>query len=141
MKLNSSWKSLLSLFIILAMGSAGCAALKKTSPEQSLGERVEAMMQAKMNNDWGTVYTFFDETFQKQESKEVFANKPREMVLKSYTIESMEINSAGNEATVKIKSDIQARGFDFKGTPETQQWIMETGVWRLQVPIREESKE
>ena len=141
MKKNSNRKILFVLFIvIISLASTACAALKSKPPEEALKERVQGMMQAKINKDWGSVYTYFDESFQKRESKEVFSNKIGGIIFKAYTIESIEILPTGKDATVKIKSDIQTNGFDFKGTPETQHWIMEEGEWHLQVPIREDVK-
>ncbi|MDA8405180.1 MAG: hypothetical protein M0Z56_13440 [Desulfobacteraceae bacterium] len=141
MKINSSRKILFFLFIvIISVASAACAVLQSKAPEEALRERVQGMMQAKINKDWGAVYTYFDESFQKRESKEVFSKKIGEIIFKTYTIESIEILPTGKDATVKIKSDIQAKGFDFKGTPETQHWIMEGGEWRLQVPVHKDVK-
>ena len=137
MKINSNQKILFVLFIvIISLASTACAALKSKAPDEALRERVQGMMQAKINKDWGAVYTYFDESFQKRESKEVFSNKIGGMVFKAYSIEKIEILPSGKEASVKIKSDIQAKGFNFKGTPETQHWIMEEREWRLQVPVR-----
>ena len=141
MKINSNQKILFVLFIvIISLASTACAALKSKAPDEALRERVQGMMQAKINKDWGAVYTYFDESFQKRESKEVFSKKIGEIIFKTYTIESIEILPTGKDATVKIKSDIQAKGFDFKGTPETQHWIMEGGEWRLQVPVHKDVK-
>jgi len=141
MKTNSSRKIFFVLFIaIISLASTACASLKNKAPEEALKERVQGMMQAKINKDWATVYTYFDESFQKRESKEVFSKKIESILFKTYTIEKIEISPSGKEATVKIKNDIQTKGFDFKGTPETQHWIMEGGEWRLQVPLRTEVK-
>jgi len=141
MKIHSSQKIFCVLFIVMiALASTACAALRSKAPDEALRERVQGMMQAKINKDWGTVYTYFDESFQKRESKEAFSNKIGSMIFKAYTIEKIEILPSGKEATVKIKGDIQAKGFDFKGTPSTQHWIMEGGEWRLQVPLRTEAK-
>jgi len=141
MKRNSNRKILFVLFIvIISLASTACAALKSKPPEEALRERVQGMMQAKNNKDWGTVYTYLDESFQKRESKEVFSKKIESMIFKAYTIEKIEILPSGKEATVKIKSDIQTKGFDFKGTPSTQHWIMEGREWRLQVPVHKDVK-
>ena len=62
-------------------------------------------------------------------------NYPKTVYFTAYTIDAIDIQPSGKDALVKLKYDINMKGFDFKNNPETQKWIQENGNWYLQVPI------
>jgi hypothetical protein len=50
--------------------------------------------------------------------------------LKNY---SEDVQPSGNEALVKMKCDLNMKGFDLKDNSETQNWINEDGQWYLKM--------
>ena len=68
-----------------------------------------------------------------------FLSINRKSDLLKYEIESIEISPSGDEATVKIKTDMAAMSFEFPGVVLTQKWVKVGWTWYLQV--NKESKE
>jgi hypothetical protein len=110
-----------------------CSTLPFRSPEENLRIRVEDMMNARVNDDWGKVYGYLDSGYRNRVSKTNFLNIRREMDITSYKIESIEILPSGKEATVQVKQNISIKVFDFKDQAEKQQWVKEGFSWNLKV--------
>lgn len=96
--------------------------------------RVEGMMEAKINNDWGGVYDYLEPAYRNIQAKDAFVNKTRDILFTRYAIEAQEVDQNGMKAAVKINFDVSTKGFDFKNNIETQNWVKEEGDWYLQVP-------
>lgn len=111
-----------------------CAIFQQKAPDEDLKVRVEGMMTAKINNDWGKIYTYFESSFRKKETKDDFTNKKRGIKFTKYMIDSIKIAQTGKEATVKVEYDFNMRGFDFKNNLEVQNWAQEEGRWYLRIP-------
>ena len=130
----SAW--LLS-FLVAVILTTGCASFPQQRPEESLRKRVDALMQAKIEERWDAVYNLYDSSFRKTTPKEKFVYSTRNMRFKNFSIEEIEILPSGQEAKVKVRSDISVQGFDFKGVPEAQHWIREKGKWLLKVKTQQ----
>jgi len=131
MKKQHIFLTLLPFLIFTIMGASPV----QKKAEESLRKRVEGLMQAKVDGKWDVVYTYYDTGFRKAASQENFTKRSGRMDFKSFTIESLEILPSGNEATVKLKTDISMQGFDFKGKQEKQHWIKQDGEWFQKVNI------
>jgi hypothetical protein len=123
-------------FALLVSVSTGYTASPPQGPEETLKKRVEGLMGARIQGNWAEVYDFYDSAFRETISREDFDNHPRNMLFKSFRIEEIEILPSGEEATVKVRMDFSARGYDFKDAPENQQWIKQEGQWFLKVRPR-----
>jgi hypothetical protein len=110
-----------------------CASMSFKPPEEALRERVDLMMNAKVADDWDVVYDLMDASYRKRVTKQNFLKMNREMVFSNYRFESLDIDSSGEKAAVKVKYDINVKVFDFKDQEEIQQWVREKGKWYLKV--------
>jgi hypothetical protein len=108
-----------------------CAALPLKSPEEALRQRVDQMMNAKVDNDWGTVYDLMDSTYKKRMTRQNFLNLNREIQFSNYRFESLVIDPSGDTAAVRVKYDMSVKVFDFEDQVEEQQWIREKGKWYM----------
>ena len=139
---KSSYRTV-KVLLVLIMAAAimnACSLMHREPPEEALRERVDAMMNARINNDWEKVYTYLDSSYRKNESKDSFLNKKRDANTTTFTIDQIDIQPSGAEATVKLKNDLNMKGFDLKNNLETQNWIKEDGQWYLQVKTDEAEK-
>lgn len=116
------------LFLIQA-----CAGMPFKSSEEALRQRVDLMMNAKVNDDWDVVYDLMDSSYRKRMTKQNFLNMNREIQFSNYRFESFEIDPTGDTAIVKVKYDMSVKVFDFEDQLETQQWMREKGKWYLKV--------
>lgn len=108
-----------------------CAGLPFKSPEEALRQRVDLMMNAKVNDDWDMVYDLMDSSYRKRMTKKNFLKMNREILFSNYRFESLAIDPSGDTAAVKVKYDMSVKVFDFEDQVETQQWVRESGKWYL----------
>ena len=112
--------------------SAGCAGLSPiTGKQESLEERVKNYIQAQIDQKWDRAYEFFDSSTREKIARESYVNRTRNLPYKGFTIEEIKMLPSGDQATVKVKIDISYMAYDFKGAPQTQNWIKERGEWFL----------
>jgi hypothetical protein len=134
MSIHRAYSTFLSPLVLIFILAIGCASLpQKISKEEALRNRVNALMQAKIDGKWDIVYDLYDSSYRKTLSREQFASRSRAMLFKNFSIETIEILPSGTEAKVKVRTDISMKGFDFKGAPENQNWIEENGKWFMKV--------
>jgi len=107
---------------------AGCAALS-TAKQETLEERVQKFMQAQVDKKWDSAYSFFDSSYRGKVARESYVHKTRKTFYKGFRIESITMLPSGEQATAKVRIDISFRGYDFKGAPQTQNWVKEKGEW------------
>jgi hypothetical protein len=125
-----------SVFFIMMLGMvwvSSCSTLPFRSSEDALRIRVEEMMNARIDDDWGKVYDYLDSAYRNKMSKKNFLNIKREIDYTNYKIESIEILPSGKEAMAQVKQSISIKVFDFKDQPEKQQWVKEGFSWYLKV--------
>ncbi len=108
---------------------AGCATLSFKPADQQIRQRVEGMMNAKIENDWGKVYDYYGPAYKKTMPKDTFARMARAVYFTKFTITSIEVGPSGKEAVVKLTYDVVMKGFDFKDISETQKWINDGWNW------------
>jgi hypothetical protein len=121
------------MMMLSAVWLCSCSTLPFRSPEENLRIRVDEMMNARVNDDWGKVYDYLDSGYRNRISKTNFLNIRREMDITSYKIESIEVLPSGKEATVQVKQNISIKVFDFKDQVEKQQWVKDGFSWHLKV--------
>jgi hypothetical protein len=110
-----------------------CAVLPFKSSEESLRQRVDQLMNAKVDNDWEIVYDLMDSSYKKRMTKKNFLNMNREIQFSNYRFESLAVDPSGDTAVVRVKFDMSVKVFDFENQIEDQQWIREKGNWYLKV--------
>jgi hypothetical protein len=116
-------------FLMLIL-SAGCAALSPmTEKQETLEERVKNYMQAQIDRKWDRVYSYFDSSSREKTTREGYVNRARNLSYTGFSIEEVTMLPSGDQATVKVKIDMSFMGYNFKGAPQTQNWIKETGTW------------
>jgi len=108
--------------------SAGCAALAPVK-EEPLEERVKAYMQAGIDRKWGRAYEFLDSSSREKVDRDTYLSQPRKVPYRKFTIDEITVAPSGDQATVKIKTDIAYKGYTFKGASQEQHWVKEKGAW------------
>jgi hypothetical protein len=131
--------SMILLAAVVTALIAGCASFPFKSDEAVIRERVEEMMNAKINNDWGKVYDYYSSSFKKTKDKDSFTRINRGLYFTSFTINSIEVQPSKKEATVKITYDAMMKGMDFKKNTETQTWIKEGWNWYMFIDLSEQN--
>ena len=127
---NISYPTL--VFFLIVFFVSGCATMSIKNPEEALRKSVEEYAKAKSEGKWDIVYSFFCPDYRKTISKEEFLGRKRKTKIKAYNIEKVEIQPSGNEAIAFVNYDISFMGFDFKGAPEKQTWILTKRKWYIQ---------
>lgn len=129
--------SMLSLVMVLC-SLAACRSMPAKPAGEVLRERVDGYMQAKIAKDWEKVYDFFLPADMGDLSKEAFAERKRKVEVLRYTIQSVEIDDSGTDATVRVQYAVNVRSFEFKGLVDTQHWQLQDGQWYLRVDKQDE---
>ena len=62
-------------------------------------------------------------------TRESYVNRTRKLSYKGFKIEEITVLPSGDQATVKVRIDISYMGYNFKGAPQTQNWVKEKGEW------------
>ena len=110
--------------------STGCAALSPiTAKQETIEERVNNYMQAQIDRKWDRAYSFFDSSSRETVSRESYVNRTRNFSYKGFGIEAIKMLPSGDQAKVEVRIDISFMGYDFKGAPQTQNWVKERGEW------------
>ena len=123
-------------FLMLIL-SAGCAALSPiTAKQETLEERVKNYMQAQIDGKWHRAYSFFDSSSREKVARESYVNHTRNLSYKGFATEEIKMLPSGDQATVKVRIDISFMGYDFKGAPQTQNWVKERGEWFLKSELQ-----
>ncbi|MFP4533527.1 MAG: hypothetical protein ACLFNS_12670 [Desulfobacterales bacterium] len=121
---------LIGILALLIFTLGACSLKNNRQPdEEALRQRVKNMMEAKIADDWGKVYDFQAPEYKQEVSKDQFLGINRNMSVLSYSIESIEMAPSGKEATVKVEFSASARGYEFSGMVNTQQWKKIKGTW------------
>jgi len=137
-----SYASAMSMILLTAVLTAlisGCASFPFKSDEEVIRERVEGLMNAKIENNWGKVYDYYSSSYKKTKEKNSFASMNRGLYFTKFTINSVEIQPSNKEAKVKITYDAVMKGMDFKNTVETQTWIKEGWNWYQFIDLSEQN--
>jgi hypothetical protein len=109
---------------------AGCAAVSPLSAKQeTLEERVNQYMQAQIDGKRDLAYSFFDASSRGKIPRESYVNQPRKLSYTGFSIEEITVLPSGDKAEVKVKIDLLFMGYNFKGAPQTQEWVKEKGAW------------
>jgi len=105
-----------------------------TTKQETLEERVKNYMQAQIDGKWDRAWSFYDSSSRERVSRESYLNRARKLSYKGFAIEEITMLPSGDQATVKVKIDISFMGYDFKGGPQTQNWVKESGEWFVKEP-------
>jgi hypothetical protein len=139
MTLSSKQKILMGvIFLILGAYLGACSTFSFRSAEEQLRARVDGLMTARINSEWGKVYEFYAPAYKENNSRDAFVAKSRQSNVLRYQIESIEIAPSGDEATVKVKNDMSALTFEFPGIVMTQRWVKTGWNWYLDVNSKSE---
>ena len=119
---------------LMLIFSVGCAALSSvTAKGEPLEERVKNYMQAQVERKWTRAYAFFDSSSRERVSQESYVSRSRKLSNKGFAIEEIKLLPSGDEATVKVKTDVSYMTFSFKGVSQTQHWVKERGEWFVKI--------
>ncbi len=137
-KKTSRFFRMVSLFGVLGLAwllsaCQGLPMMPSQPPEEVLEKRVAGLMDAKVNQNWGSFYTYLDPSFKEKVSRQNFINRSRDVRFTDYSIQSIEIGPSGEEATVSVLYDMMARAFHFTDQRDTQKWLKKGGKWYLEM--------
>ncbi len=128
--MKQSVRKLLAAVCCLIVILSGCAALSPAMAKQeTLEERVKNYMQAQIDGKWDRVYSFFDSSSREKISRESYVSRARNLSYRGFGIDEITMLPSGDQATVKVRIDIFFGGYNFKGAPQTQNWVKERGEW------------
>lgn len=122
----------LAACFLMATLALGCAALSPVEETQTLHQRVVQYMQAHVDGKWELAYSYLDSSSRAKVTRESYVKRPRNLPYRGFAVEEVRILPAGDRATVKVKIDVRFMGYDFKGAPQTQEWVREEGEWFVQ---------
>jgi hypothetical protein len=131
------FKSIVVPFLVVTgfMIVQSCSTFSLKPPQERLRDRVQAMMDAKIKNDWAKVYDYLSPSYQKTISKDAFSRMSRSVYFIKYAINSINIGPSGSEANVEVNYDADLKGFDMKNRIEKQTWIKVEGEWYLDIHV------
>jgi hypothetical protein len=110
--------------------SAGCAGLFSiTVPQESLEERIKNYMQAQIDQEWDHAYEFFDSSSRRKIARESYVYRTRTLGYTGFRMEEINMLPSEDQATVKVRIDVMAMSFNFRGVSQTQNWVKEKGGW------------
>ncbi len=126
-----SKSNLFALFIAVLFMTGGCQSFlfQPISAEEAIENRVVEMMSARVNGDWGRVYKYLCPEYKNAVSKESFMAKPRNMLFRNFNVESVEMDSSAEKATVIVSYDMTVMSYEVPDQRETQKWIRKGGNW------------
>ena len=99
------------------------------STEERLAARVDQLLKAQIDDEWGIVYDLLDVNYRKEVSKKQFLKQGREIEISKYRIEKIELAPDHKTATVAIRSDFSMKGYKFTDAFSRHLWIYEDGDW------------
>ena len=107
---------------------------RRCDPDTALLEqRINAVWDLKVHDNWTAVYDFTSENYRKNHKKENFATKSN-VVIQSYSIDKIQINPDDPEkADVSVKFKINQMGFNFPFV-DSSKWIFENCNWYIFLP-------
>ena len=115
---------------LILISAAGCAGLSSIAVKQeSLEERVRNYLQAQIDRKWDRAYEFLDSSSRKTTVRESYVYRTRQLSYTGFAIEEIHMLPSGDQATVKVRIDVMAMTFNFKGVSQTQNWVKESGEW------------
>lgn len=114
---------------------AGCAVLspKASDKKATLEERVQQYMQAQVDQQWNTAYSFLNASSRKQTAREEYINQTRKAAYTGFEIDEINVLPEGDTAKVKVRIDISFMGFELKRAPHNQEWVKEKGAWYINI--------
>ena len=120
--------------VILLLLFIGCwATLDNTEAADDkadiLKEQVVKLWNAKLENDWATVYDMFESSFREKVDKASFLGRQKVHVTK-YEIEDVNVTEPESSGVCKVKYQVNQMGFSFD-MEANETWIMENGAWKL----------
>jgi hypothetical protein len=119
---------LLGLMLFIVSSCAHLPGARKS--EKGLRQRVVKEWEAKLNDDWGTVYDLTAKRFKNAMKREKFVGGTT-IEVERYVIQGIEIDPAQEKAWAQVMFDIRHMGLSFKGAKTKEEWIWEDGNWRL----------
>lgn len=118
---------------------AGCAGLSQPSTkEETLEERVNHYMQAKIDGKRALAYSFFAASSRETITRDNYVSRPRKLNYTGFSVEEITVLPSGDQAVVEVKLDLLFMGYNFKGAPQTQEWVKENGTWFVNFPAQPE---
>lgn len=114
------------VLLITAFSIFACAHSTKETDDLLSSVRLE--WDAKVKDDWGTVYDLTAGSFKEKMSGEDFL-KGKKIAVISYEILEA-VPSGMNQATAIVKYSVKQEGQVFEFTSK-EEWLLENGQWRL----------
>ncbi len=120
----------LMLFLI-----TGCAALSSRSADKkaSLEDRVKGYMQAQVDQQWNTAYSFLNASSREKVQRDQFIHQTRKAIYTGFEVDEINVLPEGDKAKVRVRIDIMFMGYELKRAPHNQQWVKEKGAWYVNI--------
>lgn len=112
------------LFMLIITGCTGVTS-KEVNRQERLSARVESYIKAVKTSDLAGLKS----CMQNPEAARIGSVRIRDS-----RIENLEIDAGKTQATVKLRNDINAMGFQFDNVPQVLNWVWEKNDWFLLEP-------
>jgi hypothetical protein len=120
------------LLLFLVVGCAGLSP-KASDKKATLEERVQKYMQAQVDQQWNTAYSFLNASSREQTPREQYIQQTRKATYTGFEIDEINVLPEGDKAKVRVRIDISFMGFELKRAPHNQEWVKEKGVWYVNI--------
>ena len=123
----------LGLFIFLLVFFSGCAhlGLMDRTGEEALRQKVVKEWQAKVDQEWGTVYELTTKAYKKAIQRNSFIKRAN-ITVKEFDIKEIKLSDTGQTAIVRVEGLIMQSVYKFN-LPFTENWVIEDGQWHLEL--------
>lgn len=121
----TGFRSKCFLVIILLVMFYSCGAIRPAPNEDKLHARAEKLWEAKVEDDWSTIYEMTVESFREKVEPKKFARAPL-LDVKSYSIKKVKVDPPEGEVTVDFQ--FTHMGFEFDNITK-EKWLWENGEW------------
>lgn len=93
-----------------------------------LKSRITAHWQAKQEKDWEKAYGFFCNAYKADKSREDYC-KMANLEIAAFSVEDIQMGADEKTATVKVRFEARAKGYQFPGIRIPENWIYEQDNW------------
>ncbi|RZB38061.1 MAG: hypothetical protein SRB2_00407 [Desulfobacteraceae bacterium Eth-SRB2] len=126
--------AVLVMIHLLIIGS-GCVHLTASpDPKHTLRQRVSAAWQARVNGDWDLIYDIAASNYKKHVTRKQHLRQSHQFIEK-FNIADLQIFPDERRAKATVQFDIRSMGFLIPNAQIQENWVLEKGVWFLDLPV------
>ena len=123
------WLIVISAVLVFSAFNA-CSHLKESPVNgDSLKEAVTRVWEAKVQRDWGTVYSLTVDEYKKKKTRDDFIRRCN-IIVKEFDIKEIRVVEPDKKARVEVEYKVQTQAF-LMDMISKEEWLRENGSWHL----------